>query len=153
MSAPYEGGCLCGALRYRLSQEPITLYACHCTDCQRQSGSAFNLSMLVPRPALEAIQGTFGRRSVPLSGERVWNGVYCATCFTRLWSEPEKFPQISTLRPGTLDDTSWLRPVAHIWTRSKQPWIEIPEDTLNYEKQPDDYLPMIRAFKQRPPPA
>ena len=149
MSAPYPGGCLCGAIRYRLTAEPITLYACHCTDCQRHSGSAFNLSMLVPRPALEITRGKPARFSVPLPGERSWNGVYCDACAARLWTEPVKFPQISTLRPGTLDDTSWLRPVGHIWTRSRQPWIQIPNDMLSYEQQADDMLRMIRAYQQQ----
>ncbi len=115
MTAPYAGGCLCGAIRYRLSAEPLTLYACHCTDCQRQTGSSFNLSMLVPRPALELLKGKPARYRVALPGDRSWHGAFCADCSARLWSEPVKVPQISTLRPGTLDDTSWLRPVGHIW--------------------------------------
>ena len=54
-----------------------------------------------------------------------------------------------TLRPGTLDDHSWLRPVAHIWTSSAQPWVEIPADVLRYENNPDDVLELVRAWKAR----
>jgi hypothetical protein len=149
VSAPYAGGCLCGAIRYRLTAEPLTLYACHCTDCQRQSGASFNLSMLVQRPALELLRGEPARYGVDLAGGRRWEGLFCHACSVRLWSEPPKVPQVSTLRPGTLDDTSWLRPVGHIWTRSAQPWVRIPEDTLNYEAQPPDMLPLIRAWQSR----
>jgi hypothetical protein len=54
---PYPGRCLCGAVRYRVTEEPLTLYACHCTDCQKRSGSAFGLSMWVRRAAIEATRG------------------------------------------------------------------------------------------------
>jgi hypothetical protein len=66
-----------------------------------------------------------------------------------VWSEPAKFPQLINLRPGTLDDTRWVRPVGHIWTRSAQPWVRISDDTLHYEGQPADMLPMIRAWQAR----
>jgi len=108
MAPPYTGGCVCGATRYRLTAEPLTLYACHCTDCQKRSGSAFGLSMWVHRGALEL-----------------------------------------TLRPGTLDDTSWLVPVAHIWTRSALPWFRFPEGVPTYEKQPADVLELARLWQSR----
>jgi hypothetical protein len=149
MAAPYTGGCLCGANRYRLAAEPLTFYACHCTDCQRQTGSSFGLSMIVPRPALELLQGEPSEYRVDLPDGRRWHGRFCGACSTRLWSEPIKFPQVATLRPGTLDDTSWLRPVGHIWTRSAQPWVRIPEDTLHYEGQPADMMPLIDAWQER----
>jgi hypothetical protein len=149
MPAPYEGGCLCGAIRYRLNAEPLTFYVCHCTDCQKQTSTSFNLSMPVARESFELVRGEPGAYSVPLSGGRSWNGRYCTTCITRVWSEPPKVPQVINLRPGTLDDTRWLRPVGHIWTRRAQKWVDIPSDTLNYEGQPPDMGPMIRAFRAR----
>ena len=149
MPAPYEGGCLCGAIRYRLTAEPLTFYVCHCTDCQKQTSTSFNLSMPVARESFELLRGEPGSYSVPLSAGRLWNGRYCTVCITRVWSEPPKFPQVINLRPGTLDDVRSLRPVGHIWTRSAQPWVEIPRDTLNYEGQPPDMGPMIRAFRER----
>jgi hypothetical protein len=57
---------------------------------------------------------------------------------------------VITLRPGGLDDTSWLQPIGHIWTRSAQPWVSIPEGTLNYEDQPQDYTALIQAWRERP---
>ena len=149
MGAPYVGGCLCGAIRYRLTAEPLTLYVCHCTDCQKQTNTSFNLSMPVARESFELVRGEPGRYSVPLSGGRRWDGRFCPVCITRVWSEPPKFPQVINLRPGTLDDTSWLRPVGHIWTRSAQPWVQIPDDTLNYAGQPPDMAPMIRKFREQ----
>jgi len=57
MPAPYDGGCLCGLIRYRLTDEPLTLCTCHCTDCQRLTGSAFALSMIVLKSGLHLLQG------------------------------------------------------------------------------------------------
>src|SRR5881296_736407 len=77
------------------------------------------------------------------------NGRFCGECSTRLWGEPLKFPQVVVLQPGTLDDTSWLHPIGHIWTRSAQPWISIPKDTLNFEGQPEDPMVLINAWRDR----
>jgi len=74
---------------------------------------------------------------------------FCGECSTRLWGEPPKFHQIVVIRPGTLDDTTWLRPIGHIWTRSAQPWVSIPNDTLNFERQPDDTMVLVKAWQDR----
>ena|SRR5688572_18097731 len=149
MRPPYDGGCFCGAVRYRLTEEPLTLYACHCTDCQRRSGGAFGLSMFVARNALQVLSGEPDTmESMAPNGTRR-RGKYCGKCATRLWGEPAKLPDIAILRPGTLDDTKWLRPVAHIWVRSKQPWVQIPDDALVFETQAGDYRILINAWRER----
>ena len=149
MPAPYDGGCLCGAIRYRVADEPLTLYACHCTDCQRRTGSAFALSMVVAKSALKLLHGEPRGYAVTLSDGRQKRGKLCGECSTRLWGEPLKFPQVVVVQPGTLDDTRGLRPIGHIWTRSAQPWVPIPKDTLNFEGQPDDPMVLINAWRDR----
>ncbi len=149
MTAPYLGGCLCGAIRYRLTDEPLTLYACHCTDCQRESGSAFSLSMVLSRTALDVLQGEPQRYAVTLPDGRQKRGAFCGTCATRLWAEPVAFPQVVIIEPGTLDETGWVCPIAHIWTRSAQPWVVIPPDALTFEGQSDP-LALINAWFDRP---
>ena len=146
---PQDGGCLCGDVRYRLSDAPLTLYACHCTDCQRQTGSSFVLSMFVKRESLALEQGELREYSLQLADGRRKHGRFCGRCSTRLWGEPAALPGLAALRPGTLDDTSWIHPIGHIWTRSAQPWIRIPEDTLRFEKQPDgeEVGALVRAWK------
>ena len=81
-----EGGCLCGAVRYRLTDDPLTLYACHCTDCQRQSGSAFGLSMIVARSAFELVRGEPLALEVMAEG-RTRRPRICGACGTRLFNE------------------------------------------------------------------
>jgi hypothetical protein len=146
---PCEGGCVCGAVRYRLLEDPLELHVCHCTDCQQLTGSAFALSMSIRREALEVVRGEPARMAFQtLDGvqRRDWR---CGACGSRLWGQPPRYPALLTLRPGTLDDTSWARPSAHIWTRSAQPWVRIPDDVLRYEQNPDDDLELVRAWKNR----
>lgn len=136
MLLPYTGRCLCGATQYRVSDEPIMVYACHCTDCQKRSGSSFGLSVWVNRAAIEVTKGLPEARTTTSEEGRVQHIRQCEQCYTRLWTEPPKRPAVGILRGGTLDDTSWLQPVAHIWTRSAQPWFVFPEGVKCYEVQP-----------------
>jgi hypothetical protein len=149
LSAPYPAKCLCGAVQFRVTEEPLTLYACHCTDCQKRSGSAFGLSMWVPRAAIEVTAGETALQVLKGADGRGRPGRMCAQCGARLWSEPEKRATLAVVRAGTLDDTSWLRPIAHIWTRSAQPWFALPEGVPTYATQPDDFRDLIRLWQSR----
>jgi hypothetical protein len=146
MPQPYVGRCVCGAVRYRVTGEPLTLYACHCTDCQGLSGSAFRLSMPILRDTLQVTQGRPEEFQYTPIGASPKRGRRCPACSTWLWGEPERMPQVVILRPSTLEDRSWLDPVAHIWVRSKQPWVRIPAGTLTFEGQPPDELALVRAW-------
>ncbi len=148
---PQPGGCFCGDVRYSLNEDPLTLYACHCTDCQRQTGSSFVLSMVVKRKALELVQGELREYSLELPDGRRKRGKFCGRCSTRLWGEPFKLPGLAVLRPGTLDDTTWVQPIGHIWTHSAQRWVHIPDGTLNFSGQPkgDEVAALVHAWKKR----
>lgn len=145
---PQPGGCLCGDIRYRVLDAGLTLYACHCTDCQRQSGSSFSLSLVVRRTSLTLQSGRPAEYSVTLADGRRKSSQYCSDCCTRLFS-PSRAPELVIVEAASLDDTSWLRPVAHIWTRSAQSWLQLPDDALLYDQGsgPDDFLLFMRAWK------
>ena len=147
---PQRGRCLCGDIEYSLGEDPLTLYACHCTDCQRGTGSSFSLSMIVRREALEIVRGQPEQFSVEMDDGRIKGAHFCSRCITPLWGE-SSVTGLAVLDPGTLDDTSWLRPVGHIWTRSAQPWVSIPEGALSFSEQAneEDYLALVRAWKTR----
>ena len=151
MPAPYDGGCVCGAVRYRLTEEPLTFYACHCTDCRGHAGAAYGISMMVRRDALAIVHGTAHTYDVEASDGRRRRGVGCAACMTRLWGEPPRVPTVRILRPGTLDDPQGFRPVAHIWTRSKLPWVVIPADEPVFEQQPPDPRALVDLWRARHP--
>lgn len=147
--APYFGQCLCGKVRYRVSQEPVTVYACHCTDCQRRTGSAFALSMVVRRDALELLAGQTTGYSARLPDGRSKSGQMCAACGTRLWGTPAKNPKIVVVQPGTLDQPCHLAPVAHQWLSEAQPWFSVPPGVAAYPEGPADPLEFVRLWQER----
>ncbi len=146
---PCEGGCVCGAVRYRLGEDPLELHVCHCTDCQTLSGSAFGMTMPVQWRSLELLKGDPQLLSFETAAGRAKRHRQCRDCGCCLWGEIDGLPEVVALQAGTLDDASWLEPIAHIWTSSAQPWIEIPTNGRRYEKQPPDNLELVRAWKSR----
>lgn len=132
------GGCQCGAVRYEISCDPTVIYACYCTECQRQSGSAFAMTAVFPQEHFrltEAQPKSFSRTAVSGRALTCW---FCGDCGTRIFHTPGSISGNCNLKPGTLDDTSWLRPTLHVWTRSAQPWVSIPDNAANFETQPAD---------------
>lgn len=149
MQMPLRGSCQCRSVRYEIGREPLTVYACHCTECQRQSGSAFSLSMVVPREAVAIIDGRPKEWLRRTDGGRTVSCLFCGDCGARLYHEPHSNRAITIVKPGTLDDTSWLSPVGHIWTRSAQPWFRIPVTSITYDVQPLDLSALIAAWKAK----
>ncbi|WP_180899996.1 GFA family protein [Martelella soudanensis] len=132
---PLEGGCQCGALRYRVSGMPLTFYLCHCRNCQRQSGSAFGESLMLRCEDLtidgaQEVRWTAGGSGVPV------RQTFCGRCGGRLSHQREKSP-VLVVKPGTLDDPSWLVPVAEIFTASRQPWLPALPGAAQYPGAPD----------------
>lgn len=144
---PVEGGCACGAIRYRLNAGPIAVYTCHCTVCQTQTTSAFSLVMPVLRTDFELLCGEPAAWARETPSGKVVPQRFCRDCGTRVFTEPPGGPHSLTLRAGTLDDTSWLHPIAAYWTRSAQPWVVIDPEVLRYETQPTDFAPTIAAWR------
>ena len=130
------GGCNCGSVRYTLAPGfRMGPYVCHCTDCQTRTGSAFSEHMMVFRMAITSSgEQSVGRSTNP--GGAVVTLYGCAMCGARLWGENDQRPGMATLRCGTLDRSTELEPLAHLWVRSKQAWIGIPEDMTQMDEQP-----------------
>ena len=127
MKTKLEGGCACGAVRYRLTSGPMFVHCCHCRDCQRQTGSAFVLNAIIETDRIKLLKGTPKRMPVPTGSGRPHDIYRCAKCQTALWSDYGRRLVISFLRVGTLDDASALPPDVHIFTRSKLPWVGLPK--------------------------
>ncbi len=146
---PCDGGCACRAVRYRLLEDPLELHVCHCTRCQTVSGSAFVMCMPVQTRSLELLKGDPELISFRSPDGLAKRHRRCADCGSCVWGEIDGLPEVLALQAGTLDDTSWLKPIAHIGTSSAQSWVEIPTDVLLYEKEPEDNLELVRAWKNR----
>jgi hypothetical protein len=133
------GGCQCGQFRYEIDIErALTLVACHCRECQKQSASAFGLVMPIPRNTFTRLQGELKIwERVADSGRRVEN-LFCPQCGTRIYHSSSLGPDFIHLRAGTLDDTSKLRPAAHVWTDRAQPWFVFPLDQPRFAREPSE---------------
>jgi hypothetical protein len=136
MKLPQTGGCQCGALRYEITQAPIMVYTCHCTDCQRMTSSAFSIGGSLLDGAFRLVRGEPKAVQRVADSGRVTTRWVCPECGSWVCAAPRDGSTVRNVRGGTLDDTSWLRPTVHIWTRSKQPWVPLPEGGRNFEAQP-----------------
>ena len=128
-----EGGCACGAARYRLASEPMFVHCCHCTDCQRQVGSAFVINALIETDRVEVLSGEIAPTAMPTDSGRPHDVHRCAACGTTLWSDYGRREVLSFLRATTLDDRAALPPDVHIFTRSKLPWVRLPDDARVFD--------------------
>ena len=122
-----EGGCSCGAVRYRLTSGPLFVHCCHCLNCQRQTGSAFVINLLIEADRVELLAGDPIEVEVPRddgSMQTIWR---CPTCQVALYSQYTR-PEVRFVRGGTLDEPRAIRPDVHIFTRSKVDWVTLPKD-------------------------
>jgi hypothetical protein len=132
MEVPGKGGCACGAVRYRLTSPPLFTHCCHCRDCQRQTGSAFVLNLLIEADRMELLAGSPSPVDVVREGRRPQRIFRCPECQVAVYSEYDR-PQVRFVRAGTLDDPSWVVPDVHIYTRSKVGWLTLPESAPAFE--------------------
>jgi hypothetical protein len=128
-----EGGCACAAVRYRLLLPPLFTHCCHCRDCQRQSGSAFAINALIETDRIELLSGTPMARTVPTESGRPHVIFRCADCCTALWSDYGGRSYLRFVRVGTLDRPEEIAPSVHLYTRSKLPWLRLPEGVRAFE--------------------
>lgn len=131
MNVTREGGCACGAVRYRLTSDPLFVHCCHCLNCQRQTGSAFVINVLIEADRVELLAGDPQPVDVPRDRgkQTIWR---CPTCQVAVYSRYTR-PQIRFVRGGTLDDPAAVAPDVHIFTRSKLPWVTLPDSVPGFE--------------------
>lgn len=143
------GGCLCGSTRYEIAAEPTLIYACHCSDCQKATGSAFVLAMRVPPGRIVCTQGGAKPYVRARADGRKRSVFRCPHCLTALWSENVEPSKYVTVYAGTLDDSARLPPPAHVWTQDAQPWIGLPKDGLLFPQNPPDMELLTREWAAR----
>lgn len=139
-----EGGCACGAVRYRVGVAPLFVHCCHCTECQTQTGSAFVLNALVEGDQVTVTHGEPVPVLTPSAsgrGQEIWR---CPTCHVALWSHyATRGRKVAFVRVGTLDDPAACPPDVHIFTRSKLPWVVLdrPERAFEVYYDPERLWP------------
>jgi hypothetical protein len=163
-SYPITGGCGCGKVRYQVESAPLFVHACHCRWCQRETGTAFALNAMIEADRVTLLAGAPELVVTPSESGRGQIIARCPTCHIAVWSNyGGSGPLTRFVRVGTLDDPDALPPDVHIFTRSKQPWLVLPEGTpafdIFYEREkewPADSLarfealmPAIEAWRAR----
>ena len=131
------GSCLCGAVKYRTSGEPLVQAVCHCADCQRQSGTAFSVVVGVQRDALTLEGNTLASFTTVNSDHGTdTERHFCSACGSPIVSFSAALPEMAFLKAGTLDDGSWLQPSVEVWASSAQPWAPHFEHAASFERGP-----------------
>jgi len=128
------GRCQCGAVRYRHSGTPVGTYVCHCRECQKQSASAFGISVEMPAEGLAVTQGAPQYWTRDTDSGRKLKCAFCPDCGSRLWHESDA--GWITLKGGSLDTPPDLSAAIHIWTKRKLPGVVIPLDARQYPGEP-----------------
>jgi hypothetical protein len=133
MSEVHEGGCACGAVRYRALGKPLFGTVCHCTFCQRRLASAFAVLVTFPEAAIEITQGELAEVEYHSDESGRWLRMnFCKACGTTVYHTAEIRPGDRTVAGGTFDDTHWFAVSRHIWVKSKLPWVNVPEDVQSF---------------------
>jgi hypothetical protein len=133
MDMTFEGGCTCGAVRFRLTSAPMIVHCCHCRDCQRRTGSAFAINALIEADRVELLSEAPIARSLPTASGGPLDDYACPQCGGSVWSDYGRRGNLLFVRVGALDDPDALPPDVHIFTRSKPPWVTLPKDARAYE--------------------
>lgn len=132
------GGCQCGAVRYEITAEPIALYVCHCRECQKQSASAFGISLEVARSSLRLTRGTPRRWTRSTDSGRRLACLFCPECGSRLWHEAaDRRAPTLTVKGGSLDEPPDLSSATHIWTARKLAGVIIPAHARQFPGEPE----------------
>ena len=127
-----EGGCSCGAVRYRLASDPLFIHCCHCLNCQRQTGSAFVINLLIETDRVELLADDPLAVDVPRDDGSTQRIFRCPMCQVAVFSQYGR-PEVRFVRSGTLDEPSSVEPDVHIFTRSKLPWVGLPDSAPAFE--------------------
>jgi hypothetical protein len=126
------GHCLCGAVSYRFEGEPAAVVLCHCDDCQRHSGAAFSVNVIVPRSALKIDGSPRVRETTGTESGKPRERLFCGECGSPMFTILTERPEIAIVKAGTLDDRSGLEPSAEIWSRRAHDWVGSSPDRARF---------------------
>ena len=136
MTSPFTGGCVCGAIRYECTAQPseISMFKCHCRDCQRLGGGPYAPVVYVPARTFRVVRGTIRNHTTQSELGGLHKRGFCADCGSRL-TGGETSDSIG-MTASSLDDPSWFKPQFHMWTCDAQPWDQLESGAPAFEKYP-----------------
>ena len=144
MENDLSGSCQCGAITFAVAAPALLTYACFCTSCQKRTGSAFSMGLIIPTDALQ-LSGELSAWSRTSDDGNTNTRYSCADCGNIIYGVGESSPGLAKLQAGLLDDTRELEPEVYIWARSKQAWVTLPQHARPFDTQPDDPMALLQA--------
>jgi hypothetical protein len=136
MDVPFFGGCACGAVRFECAAVPLAMVNCHCRDCQRAGGAGCSPTVVVPATAFKLLKGEPAVYAVTADSGHTARRAFCAQCGAPLFASTSARRDFVAVRAGCLDDPSWFRPQAELWTASAQPWDRLNPDVPHFPRDP-----------------
>jgi hypothetical protein len=135
--ASLTGGCQCGEVRYEITGAPHEIFVCHCRECQKQSASAFGISVRAGSADVRLLKGALQSWSRSTDSGGTLACFFCATCGSRVWHGDRDQANEISIKGGSLDEPVDLSNAIHIWTVRKLPGVIIPENARQYAREPD----------------
>lgn len=134
MDVPFQGGCMCGAIRYECTEAPRRMVNCHCRDCQLASGSGYAATLVMARSAIRVTKGRTRRYEKTAESGNIATREFCETCGTPLFASSSGRPGYVGVKAASLDDPGWFRLEADVWVASSQAWDCMDPGVPKFEK-------------------
>ncbi|MET0527753.1 MAG: GFA family protein [Microvirga sp.] len=133
----FKGGCQCGEVRYEVVGPPGETYVCHCRECQKQSASAFGISVMARSADVRLLKGQLQSWSRSTDTGRTLACFFCRSCGSRVWHGDKDQAEEISIKGGSFDDSVDLTDAIHIWTAGKLPEVIVPETAQQFPEEPE----------------
>ncbi|WP_166359428.1 GFA family protein [Pseudomonas akapageensis] len=133
-----KGSCLCGGIHYSSHLQPLSTAVCHCSDCQKQSGSAFSVNLLMPADGFKVEGASLGCYTKAGGSGLPVKRYFCTGCGSALYSDIATMPGVLAVKAGTLAYPASATPNLHLWCASAQPWVVIDRTLPCFEQTPTE---------------
>ena len=132
----FKGGCLCGAITYEVSSDPINMWNCHCDDCRRATGASFATNVFVNLIDLTITNGTVSTYQHSADSGNTMTKGFCSDCGSQLFNSNSARPEIKVVRVGTINDANFVQPWANLYSSKALSFTHLADDLDNFEKMP-----------------
>jgi len=132
--ADITGGCLCGAVRYEVSGEPVRIVNCHCDDCRKATGAAFATNVFFKEDEITVVQGTPKAFRHTADSGSTMTKEFCSNCGSQLFGQGSRGVGMKSIKAGSMDDPSGVAPGLDIYIARKLPGVVLSDDTEHYEQ-------------------
>ncbi len=141
----FKGGCLCGAITYEVSSDPFNMWNCHCDDCRKATGASFATNVFVKLEDLTITKGTPSTYQHSADSGNTMTKEFCSECGSQIFNRNSARPEIKVVRVGSIDDASFVKPWANLYSSKALPFTCFADGLDNFEKMPTDLTEHLRT--------